>query len=69
MASNFLCLYRGPTIGSARVVAVCTDDDVVAEFARRMLDEPEAEGDPVTLELERGRRRALRLVKSGKTKR
>ena len=68
MASSFLCLYRGPSIGSARVVAVCTDNDVVADFARRMLDEPEAEQDPVTLELERGRRRALRLVKNGETK-
>jgi hypothetical protein len=64
LASNFLCLYRGPTIGSARVVAICTDDEVVTAFARQMLDEPEASNDPVALALEQGRRRALQLVRS-----
>lgn len=45
-------------------MAICTDDEVVAAFARKMLDETKASNDPVALELERGRRRALRLVKS-----
>ncbi|MDQ6832951.1 MAG: hypothetical protein M3008_06095 [Chloroflexota bacterium] len=61
---SFLALYRGPTIGAARLIAVSADPTLVAEFATRLLAQPDAdaEGDPVVEHLHRGRRRALQLV-------
>ncbi len=63
--ASFLALYRGETIGSAGLLAVSADPALVADFADRMLAEPEPEGsDAATIEVERGRRNALRLVRS-----
>ncbi len=62
--ASFLALYRGETINSAKMVAVTAEPEVVADFAGRLLGEPEElEPDAVLYELEQGRRRALRLVK------
>jgi hypothetical protein len=63
--ASFLALYRGETIGSARIVALATEGDLVRNFAERMLacDREDSESDAVLRELERGRRRALQLVK------
>jgi hypothetical protein len=61
--TSFIALYRGETIGSARLVAATTDIEIVRDFAERMLSVPEGqEPDAVLRELELGRRRALRLV-------
>jgi hypothetical protein len=61
--TSFIALYRGETIGSARLVAATTDFEIVRDFAERMLSVPEGqEPDAVLRELELGRRRALRLV-------
>ncbi len=63
--SSFLALYRGETISAAKIVAVSADPELAAEFAARMLSEPEEpEADGVLRELADGRQRALRLVKS-----
>ncbi len=63
--ASFLALYRGETIGSAWLIAVSADPALVADFADRMLAEPEPEGpDVVAIEVERGRRNALRVVRS-----
>jgi hypothetical protein len=61
---SFLALYRGDTVGSARLVAVNADPAVVAEFAARLLvqSDADAEDDPAVEHLRRGRRRALQLV-------
>jgi hypothetical protein len=65
LVSSFLALYRGETIGAAKVVAVSADPELAAEFAARMLSEPEEqEPDVVLKELRDGRQRALQLVKS-----
>ncbi len=62
---SFLCLYRGETIGTAKIVAVTAEPELVRAFAERML---RAEGeveetDDALQELNEGRRRALlRLV-------
>jgi hypothetical protein len=61
--TSFLALYRGESIAAAKIVAVSASPELVADFAARMLGGPEErEADPVLYELERGRRRALKLV-------
>jgi hypothetical protein len=65
--TTFLALYRGDSIGAAKLLTVSTDPEMVWDFAARLLEKPESQRDPdpVLDELEQGRRRALRLVKSG----
>ena len=66
MTTSFLALYRGETVSAARLVAVASDPDIVRAFATRMLAEPaEPEQDPVAREIERGKRRALEVVRDG----
>jgi hypothetical protein len=65
LSTTFLALYRGESVGGAKLLALTAEPEIVGEFARWLLDTPEAEADPVALELERGRRRALRLVRDG----
>ncbi len=61
--TNFIALYRGETIGSAKIIAVSADADLVADFAARMLHrQEETEGDPVIHSLDAGRQQALRLI-------
>lgn len=63
--STFLALYRGESVGSAKLVAVSADPATVAEFAARLLHQPpsvEESPDPVLLSIERGRRQALRRI-------
>ncbi len=63
--STFLALYRGESVGSAKLVAVSADPTTVAEFAARLLHQsPSVEDspDPVLLSIERGRRQALRRI-------
>jgi hypothetical protein len=62
--TSFVALYRGETIGAAKLLAVSAEPELVRNFADRLLAEPEGDEDPVMLELEQGRRRALQLVKS-----
>jgi hypothetical protein len=62
--TNFIALYRGETVTSAKIVAVTADADLVADLAARMLrrQEEEIENDSVVRSLDDGRRRALRLI-------
>jgi hypothetical protein len=60
---TFLALYRGRTVGEAKLVAVCSDPAVVAEFAARFLPhEAQEDDDPVLATLQESRRAALRLI-------
>jgi hypothetical protein len=63
--TTFLALYRGESVGASKLITLTAEPAVVADFATRMLAEPEEESghDPVLNELETGRRRALALVK------
>jgi hypothetical protein len=64
--TSFVALYRGQTVGAAKMVAISAEPDLVRDFAARMLAKPpEDEPDAILQELEQGRRRALELVKSG----
>ena len=64
--TTFLALYRGDSVSSAKLLALTADRELVCDFAARLLDNRDGEQnpDPVLEELEQGRRRALRLVKS-----
>ena len=62
--TSFVALYRGETIAAAKLLAVSAEPELVRNFADRLLAEPAVDEDPVMLELEQGRRRALQLVKS-----
>jgi hypothetical protein len=65
--TTFLALYRGESVSAAKLLALTTEPALVRDFATRLLAKPlrEQDSDPVLEELERGRRRALQLVKSG----
>lgn len=67
MSTTFLALYRGDSVSAAKLIALTAEPELVRDFAGRMLlSEPEQEeDDPVTLELSRGRRRALELIHGG----
>jgi hypothetical protein len=63
--TSFVALYRGETVGAAKMVAVSAEPALVRDFATRMLAKlPEDETDTVIQELEQGRRRALELVRN-----
>src|SRR4051794_33320291 len=63
LMTNFIALYRGETVGSAKIIAVSADTDLVADLAARMLHrQEEIAGDPIVHSLDAGRRQALRLI-------
>jgi hypothetical protein len=63
--TSFLALYRGDTITAAQIVAVSADPHLVSDFAARLLGEPsEPSEDPVVVNIEEGRRKALEVVKN-----
>lgn len=66
LAATFLALYRGESVSGAKLLALTADPETVRDFADRLLANVESEDDPIVLELERGKRRALQLVRSGK---
>ena len=62
---NFVTLYRGKTISSAKLVAVSADPALVQEFVERLLaGQEQSEPDPILNALEAGRVRALHLVRN-----
>ena len=61
--TTFVALYRGPTVASAKLVAVTADPSLVADVSSRLLQQPTGDPeDPVVAGLERARRSALRLI-------
>jgi hypothetical protein len=61
---TFLAVYRGRTIGEARMVAVTADPGLVAEVVDRLLDHPQMDDDdPAVRAIDYGRVTALRLIK------
>jgi hypothetical protein len=67
--ASFIALYRGETIGAARLIATTADPDLVCDFVERLLSAYNAEEkDSVLRELQHGRQRALRLVRSETSK-
>ena len=63
--TSFVALYRGESVGAAKLIAVSAEPQLVRDLAARILAESEdEEPDAALRELERGKRRALQLVKS-----
>ncbi len=60
---SFLTLYRGRTLEDAQLVAISTNDQIIKDFAERLLQERDAESDPALNEIRQGKRRALRIIK------
>lgn len=64
--TTFLAIYRGATIGEAKLINVSADPDLVASVAARLLEGGSGERmeseDAVLSAVADGRRRALRLV-------
>ncbi len=64
---SFLALYRGDSIGTAELVAVTTNQRLIATIATELLsgrDEEQFDADdPAVAAVKRGRRRALELVR------
>ncbi len=62
--TTFLALYRGESVGASKLLALTAEPSLVADFATRMLQQPEEpEPDAVLYELKHGRRRVLELVR------
>ncbi len=64
--TTFLAIYRGATIGEAKLISVSADPELVASVAARLLEGGSSERmeseDAVLSAVANGRRRALRLV-------
>ncbi len=61
--TSFVAIYRGPTVASARLVAVSSDPTLVADVSARLLKSRSSEdSDPAAANLERGRRAALKVI-------
>jgi hypothetical protein len=62
--TSFIAIYRGSTIGDARLIAVSTDPGLVADVSGRLLkSRASSPGDAAIGKLEQGRRAALRVIK------
>lgn len=60
--TNFIALYRGRTLNDARLIALSSDPALISDFTTRLVSEPLREDDPALRELNKGRRRALKIV-------
>jgi hypothetical protein len=39
--TNFIALYRGPTVNEARLIAVSSEPQIVERFVRELVSDPE----------------------------
>ena len=61
--TSFVAIYRGQTVGSARLIAVSANPGLVAEVSSKLLEDARHnDGDEVLEALDGGRRAALTLV-------
>jgi hypothetical protein len=62
--TTFVALYRGPTVASAKLIAVTADPALVAAVSRGLLgNAPRVSNDPVLAKIDGGRRAALRAIR------
>ena len=61
--TDFLVLYRGNDLNTAKVVACSAEPEIVQQFAAELLKTAQTpHTDPVLSALQSGKRRALRIV-------
>ncbi len=60
--TSFVAIYRGKTVGEARLIAVSAEPALVADVSKRILVRESTKGDRVVKQLESGRRAALQLI-------
>jgi hypothetical protein len=58
VATNFIALYRGPTVAEARLIAVSSDPEIVGRFMCELVGPDEAEEHDTSAE-----REPLRIVR------
>jgi hypothetical protein len=64
--TNFIALYRGPSISEARLIAVSSEPEIVALFIRELASESSAEASLGVGEQHAAeQRQPLRLVERG----
>ena len=65
--ASFVAIYAGASISEAQMIAVSSDPALVSYVAGELLSDPRyadvSETDPVLAELNKGRRRALRMIR------
>jgi len=59
--TNFIALYRGPSVSEARLIAVSSEPGIVDLFIRELADDPAGAGEQHDHE----QREPLRLVERG----
>ena len=60
--TSFIAIYRGQTVGDAKLIAVSADTALVADVSKQILARGFTKDDRIISELENGRRAALRLI-------
>jgi hypothetical protein len=60
--TSFIAVYRGQTIGEAKLIAVTADPALVAEVSAKLLHKSATEKDNVINALEDGRQSALQQI-------
>ena len=71
--TTFIALYRGRTVGEARLIGVSAEPELVSLAAAQMLssandEQDESDRDPVLNALGGGRRQALKLIGNSRAK-
>ena len=62
---NFVALYRGESLRTARLVAVSDEPELIEELIDRLLEYGSDDGgDTALVQLEEGRRAALKLIRN-----
>ncbi len=70
--TNFVAIYRGKTIATAKMIAASPDPAIVAGVASQLLDQSHStseQGDPTLTALADGRRKALAIIAEESTTR
>ena len=59
---NCIALYRGERLSDLELVTLCSDEQIIAEFVKRLLANQDKSRDPALAERAGGIRKALRVI-------
>ncbi len=60
---TIVCIFRGPSVASAELIAASSNPRIVADFCAALLGDPPQTGDPVLSRVALAKRRALREIR------